>query len=209
MPYDFGVSEIYPILSDKGTTKYLFLGSGIGCTTCMFSKAVLLSIGDTSLDEEFNYSIAYRWNDLYTFDYDTLSQVFHCSYLVDDLNQSENTLDGNGMDEEPGEEEEDVPPEKPDASVDSDDSVSISFVFDGEEFEQTDDACKGVYRHGKEEGKWVCMDEDSVTTISNYSEGRLNGQQVSYYPNGKMKSNWNFDHDKFHGFANHGMIMAK
>ena len=55
----------------------------------------------------------------------------------------------------------------------------------------------GEYINNQKEGVWKQYDKnDNLIKVSNYSKGKLNGPNVSFYSNGKVYSTGNYVNDE-------------
>ena len=160
-------SRIFTMQKGK---QYLLLGGGIGCTTCEYNLALLLSTNDDKYSIDFTHEINYRNGDLSEFEYDTLSQTLKYDYYLEDYlyygiyaNITDSTREmcrRKGL-----------------------------FVYSDSTFEALDTSCYGEILHGKKEGEWVCnyYKDTVISMITSYVHGIQNGKEIRFYSNGKKQ----------------------
>lgn len=181
-------------LDNEDTLKYLLLGTGVECSTCMFSEALLISISDTLLQDDFGLKIDYRMGNLHQFYFDTTSCLLNYEVTADDRSMGYHDIIEDNKDKE--------------------ERIKGSYVFKGHTFEEVDPNWKGRYVKGKKEGEWICQenelhrendanrdDEYTLLIKLNYTNDVLHGVQTKYYANGKLHSKYNYQYGILHGEA--------
>ena len=74
------VDGIYDLQAKNGEILYLVIGSGKGCTTCIFSEANLYRIGREGLESIFSEYGDYRYTEGSGFDYNEEKQELDINY---------------------------------------------------------------------------------------------------------------------------------
>lgn len=74
------VDGIYDLQAKNGETLYLIMGSGKGCTTCIFSEATLYKIGPEGLQDIFSERGDYRYTEESGFYFNEETQELEINY---------------------------------------------------------------------------------------------------------------------------------
>lgn len=85
-----GYSKVIELKNNKKETLYFLIGGGVSCNTCRFEKALLLTIGETGLEEVFSFQIDYRFNnDILGLSFDDENQILNYEYIEDECENDE------------------------------------------------------------------------------------------------------------------------
>jgi hypothetical protein len=79
--YGGGIDSI-EILKSKSGLKYLLLGAGTSCNTCVFNHAELLEIKEDTIQSDFCMTLDYRYGDGYM-KYDAKNKIVSYEFTVD------------------------------------------------------------------------------------------------------------------------------
>lgn len=83
-------SEVFQIQNTVGETLYLLIGSGIGCATCVYEKALLLKTNKLDVNEVFSFQIDYRLNnDIKGFSFDETTKTLSYEFIEEDCEEEE------------------------------------------------------------------------------------------------------------------------